>query len=78
MIFWCVVRLFSVLAVFLNPPCATGMARIIEGIDQIAMINCIAYTGNSISEKIGLGYFQYKQAVAATEEQAEEEEKSNG
>ena len=53
------------------------MARIIEGIDQIAMINCLAYTGNSISEKIGLGYFQYKQAVAATEEEAEEE-KSNG
>lgn len=39
MIFWCVVRLFSVIAAFLNPDSAVGMARIIEGVDQIAMIN---------------------------------------
>lgn len=76
MIFWCIVRLFSVIAAFLNPDSATGMTKIVDGIDQIAMVNCLAYTSNSISEKLGLGYFQYKQAVAETDN--EEAEVENG
>lgn len=51
MIFWCVVRLFSVIAAFLNPESAAGMVKIVEGVDQIAMINTLSYTGNSVSEK---------------------------
>ena len=80
MIFWCIVRLFSVVAAFLNPESAVGMARIVEGIDQIAMINTFSYAGNSISEKISLGYFKYKQSVATVDKEQEEETEtsSNG
>ena len=73
MIFWCVVRLFSVIAAFVNPDSSAGMAKIVEGIDQIAMVNCLAYTSNSISEKVALGYFHYKQAAL----DAEDEDKEN-
>ena len=57
MIFWAVIRLVSVLSALVNPDSATHMAEIVAGVDQIAMINCLAYTGNSVSEKIALGYF---------------------
>ena len=80
MIFWCVVRLFSVIAAFLNPDSSAGMARIVEGIDQIAMVNCLAYTSNSISEKVALGYFQYKQAALEIDDEKnnDEAEDENG
>lgn len=74
MIFWCVVRLFSVIAAFLNPDSSAGMARIVEGIDQIAMVNCLAYTSNSISEKVALGYFQYKQAALEIDDEKNNDE----
>lgn len=74
MIFWCVVRLFSVIAAFIKPDSSAGMVTIVEGIDQIAMINCLAYTSNSISEKVALGYFQYKQAALEVDDNKEEDE----
>lgn len=60
MIFWGVIRLVSVVAALLNPESATHMAAIVKGVDEIAMINTLAYTGNSVSEKIALGYFQMR------------------
>ena len=56
------------------------MARIVEGIDQIAMVNCLAYTSNSISEKVALGYFQYKQAALEIDDEKnnDEAEDENG
>lgn len=74
MIFWCIVRLFSVVAAFINPESAAGMVKIVEGIDQIAMVNCLAYTSNSISEKVALGYFQYKQAALDTDDEKDDGE----
>lgn len=60
MIFWGVIRLWAAIAVWLNPDSGTNMALLIQGLDDIAMVNVLAYTGNSVSEKIALGYFQMK------------------
>lgn len=74
MIFWGVIRLWSVIAVWLNPESGTVMAAIVRGVDDIAMVNCLAYTGNSVSEKIALGYFEMKTKTSKQEEEKEEQE----
>ena len=52
------------------------MAIIVRGVDDIAMINVLAYTGNSVSEKIALGYFQMKSETK--DEDEEEQTDGNG
>ena len=74
MIFWGLIRACSVIAVWLNPEAGTTMAAIVRGVDDIAMINVLAYTGNSVSEKIALGYFKMRSGDTADEEK----EDSNG
>lgn len=76
MIFWGVIRLWSVIAIWLNPDSGTTMARIVQGVDDIAMVNVLAYTGNSVSEKIALGYFQMRSG--SSQEDSEESEDENG
>ena len=76
MIFWGLIRAWSVIAVWLNPAVGETMAIIVRGVDEIAMINCLAYTGNSVSEKVALGYFQMRKQEL--KEEKEEEEPSNG
>lgn len=76
MIFWGVIRLWSVLAVWLNPDAGSTMAAIVRGVDDIAMVNVLAYTGNSVSEKIALGYFQMRSGEG--KDKNEEEEAENG
>ena len=61
-IFWCAIRLFAVIAVFLNPECGTDMAAIVRGVDDIEMVVVLSYTGNSVSEKVAVGYFESKSA----------------
>lgn len=81
MIFWGAIRLASVVAVIFNPDSGTSMAAIVRGVDDIAMVNVLAYTGNSVSEKIALGYFKMKSGDKDDEEnekRKEKEEKSNG
>ena len=73
MIFWCVVRLWSVIATWLNPEVGSSMVAIVKGIDDIALINVLAYTGNSVSEKIALGYFQMRSNLKETEDEDEDE-----
>lgn len=75
MIFWGVIRLWSVVAIWLNPDVGTSMAAIVRGVDDIAMVNVLAYTGNSISEKVALGYFKMR---AGEKEEEKTEEESNG
>jgi len=70
MIVWCVIRVFSVLASFLKPE--IDLTGIVRGIDDIAMVNVLAYTGNSVSEKIAIQYFNSRK------ETTEEDEESNG
>ena len=67
MIFWGVIRLISVVAALINPDSSTHMAAIVAGVDEIAMVNCLAYTGNSVSEKLALGYFQMRERIAENE-----------
>jgi len=70
MIVWCVIRVFSVLASFLKPE--IDLTGIVRGVDEIAMVNVLAYTGNSVSEKIAIQYFNSRK------ETTEEDEESNG
>ena len=77
MIFWGVIRLWSVIALWLNPDSGTAMAAIVRGVDDIAMVNVLAYTGNSVSEKIALGYFQMRSRMDSKEDE-EDEEAENG
>lgn len=49
------------------------MVAIVKGIDDIALINVLAYTGNSVSEKIALGYFQMRSNLKETEDEDEDE-----
>lgn len=77
MIFWGVIRLWSVIALWLNPDSGTAMAAIVRGVDDIAMVNVLAYTGNSVSEKIALGYFQMRSRLDSKEDE-DEEEAENG
>lgn len=74
MIFWGVIRLVSVIAALINPDSATHMAAIVAGVDEIAMINTLAYTGNSVSEKIALGYFQTRSNKNEDEKEEESDE----
>lgn len=74
MIFWGLIRLWSVIAIWLNPDSGVNMANIVRGVDDIAMVNVLAYTGNSVSEKIALGYFQMRSG----EMKNKDEESDNG
>ena len=80
MVFWGIVRIASVVSVFLNPDSGVSMAAIVRGVDDIAMVNVLAYTGNSVSEKISLGYFKMRAAENSKDDDEEEEktENSNG
>ncbi len=73
MIFWGLIRLWSVIALWLNPETGTTMAAIVRGVDDIAMVNVLAYTGNSVSEKIALGYFQMRAGEASKDEEEEKD-----
>lgn len=74
MIFWGIIRLWSVIALWLNPDSGAAMATIVRGVDDIAMVNVLAYTGNSVSEKIALGYFQMRASMVSKEDDEEESE----
>ena len=60
MLLWGIIRIVSVVSVLINPEAGNNMAAVLRGVDDIAMVNVLAYTGNSVSEKIALGYFEYK------------------
>lgn len=66
-LFWCLIRVFTVIAVFINPDCGPSMNAIIRGIDDIEMVIVISYTGNSISEKVATSYFAAKAAERSGE-----------
>lgn len=59
-IFWCVARLFALVATYINPECGSTINMIIKGLDDIEMIVVLSYTGNSVSEKIATSYFESK------------------
>ncbi len=75
--FWGIIRLWSVVSVWLNPDISEGMVKIIRGVDDIATVIVISYTGNSISEKIATGYYNMKIKEAEKDEK-ESDEDGNG
>lgn len=77
MIFWALIRIVSVVAVMVEPSSGTTMASIVRGVDDIAMVNCLAYTGNSVSEKIALGYFRMR-SKESDEEVDDDDDNSEG
>ena len=76
MIFWALIRIVSVVAVMVEPSSGTTMASIVRGVDDIAMVNCLAYTGNSVSEKITLGYFRMRSKEESFEEEVDDDDDS--
>lgn len=74
MIFWGLIRMASVVAVIISPDSGVSMASIVRGVDDIAMVNVLAYTGNSVSEKIALGYFQMRASEAKKDDEEKEDE----
>ena len=76
MIFWGLIRMASVVAVIISPDSGVSMASIVRGVDDIAMVNVLAYTGNSVSEKLALGYFQMR--AGENKKDDEEKEDENG
>ena len=77
--FWGIIRIWSVVAVWLNPDIRTGMANMIRGVDDIATVIVISYTGNSISEKIANGYYRVRmKEVEKAKEEKEKEDNSVG
>lgn len=77
---WGIIRCWSVVAVWLRPAISEGMVRIIQGVDDIATVIVLSYTGNSISEKIATGYYQMRirQAGKDQEDDDKEKEQDNG
>lgn len=75
LVFWGIIRIWSVVAVWLNPEISSGMVSMVRGVDDIATVIVISYTGNSISEKIANGYYRVKMKEA--EAKKEETEKDN-
>jgi hypothetical protein len=59
-VFWCIARIFSLIAVYINPSCGPNIATIIRGLDDIEMVVVLSYTGNSVSEKVAISYFKSK------------------
>jgi hypothetical protein len=50
------------------------MVKIIRGVDDIATVIVLSYTGNSISEKIANGYYRMKEKQAENEKDDKEDE----
>lgn len=60
MIVYGIVRVLSIVAVFLRPECGQYMNDIVKGIDSLAVVCISAYTCNSVGEKAITGYFSNK------------------
>lgn len=78
MVFWMTLRIVSVILVTINPDAGGTIVNLMHGADDIAMINVLAYTGNSVSQKISTSYFNYKAKTLQSEQQEQENEQSNG
>lgn len=60
MIYWGLIRLVAFIIVAINQEAGNYLVDLIHGVDDIAMVNVLAYTGNSVSEKVAISYFKTK------------------
>lgn len=75
LLFWGIIRLWTVVAVWQNPDSGNPMVRIVQGVDDIATVIVISYTGNSISEKIAKGYYNMRAKELDNEKEEKEKDK---
>ena len=77
LLFWGIIRIWSVVSVWLRPEISSGMVSMIRGVDDIATVIVLSYTGNSISEKIANGYYGMKKKQIEAEGAKEKEKKAD-
>lgn len=70
-LFWCVFRVTVLALLIFRPSLIDGMKNIIQGADDVMMMNVACYCGNSVAEKGITGYFKTK--ASSTEESADDE-----
>lgn len=76
-VFWIVARLLSFILTAIRPEIGHLIIELLKGLDQITTINVLAYTSNSIGQKVATSYFKYKSKSSDDDEQ-ETKETQNG
>lgn len=80
MIYWGIIRLVAFIIVAINQETGCHLVDLIHGVDDIAMVNVLAYTGNSVSEKVAISYFKTKKYLhksCSDEDEEEDKEEEN-
>lgn len=74
-VFWCVFRVAILAALLLRPSLAEAMQGIVQGADDVMMVNIGFYAGNSVAEKGVLSYFK---ARGTRQEESQDAGEGNG
>lgn len=75
-VFWCAFRVIILVLLLFRPSLIDGMRNIIQGADDVMMMNVACYCGNSVAEKGITGYFGMK--ASGDEEESADDETING
>ena len=75
-IFWCAFRVIVLALLLFRPSLIDGMRNIIQGADDVMMMNVACYCGNSVAEKGITGYFGMK--ASSSDEETADDETING
>ncbi|MBQ9211059.1 MAG: hypothetical protein IJ153_05625 [Clostridia bacterium] len=76
--FWCLFRIAALAVLILRPSLASAVQGIIQGADDVMMVNIGFYAGNSVAEKGIVGYFKSRPSSSAQDEDTVSDEESNG
>ncbi len=66
-VFWCLFRVAILAVLLVRPSLGTAMQGIIQGADDVMMVNIGFYAGNSVAEKGILKWFEAKKQSANEE-----------
>lgn len=79
-IFWCCFRVIVLALLLFRPSLIDGMRNIIQGADDVMMLNVACYCGNSVAEKGITGYFSAKSSSKddSGDEESDDDEIENG
>lgn len=80
-IFWMLYRLANFIVVLINPDIAGALVDLSTGVDTIMIVNISTYTGNSVSEKLGLAFSKRRLLYGQnsnTSTDIEDEDENNG
>ena len=73
-IFWMLYRIANFVVVLLRPEVSKYLVDLSTGVDTVMIINVGFYTGNSVGEKIVLGFGKRKSLYSNEDEEEEENE----